>query len=88
MTQVLLSYTYKGLNSSKKNIVRKSLLGHKDTQKQGKYTYVQKGILDTISHKKLQRGVILINKTDEPTIAELFKKYEVKYEIYQISSMV
>jgi len=88
MTQVLLSYTYKGLNSSNKNIVRKKLLGHVDTQKQGKYKYIQKGLLDYIPHKKLQRGVILINKIDESTIAELFNKYEVKHEIHKISSVV
>ena len=88
MTQILLSYTYKGLNSSHKNIVRKKLLGHIDTQKQGKYRYIQKGLLDFIPHKKLQRGVIILKKSDSSALTQLLNKYEVKYEINQIGTMV
>ena len=88
MQNTLISYSFTGLLSSTQNIVRKALLGHSDTQKNGKYTYKKSGLLDTIPHQKIQRGVILVSRADAKPICSLFVKYQVKHEIYHISPMV
>ena len=88
MSNIIISYTYKGLNSATRNIVRKKLLGHTDTQKERTYVYKKAGLLDTIKHTKIQRGVLLTSKRNSNQILTLFTQFGVTYEIYNTTKMV
>ena len=50
----------------------------------GKYHYHRQGLLDDIPHRKLLRGVIIINKEDLKTILEFLKGYGAQVHIREV----
>lgn len=50
----------------------------------GKYHYRRHGLLDDIPHRKLSRGVIIINRDDLETVLEFLEKYDAQVHVRQI----
>lgn len=46
----------------------KRFYGQDTSAQSGRYRYRRKGLLDSIPHRKLQRGVIIIRKSDLETV--------------------
>lgn len=50
----------------------------------GKYHYHRHGLLDDIPHRKLSRGVILINKNNLKTVIEFLEKYDAQVHVREV----
>ena len=50
----------------------------------GKYRYHRPGLLNNIPHRKLLRGVIVINKKDLETVLEFLKGYDAQVHVREV----
>jgi hypothetical protein len=50
----------------------------------GKYRYHRKGLMDDIPHRKLLRGVIVINSNDVETVLEFLKGYDAQVHVREM----
>ena len=53
----------------------KRFYGQDTSAQSGRYRYRRKGLLDSIPHRKLQRGVIIIRKSDLETVMKTLIKW-------------
>jgi len=51
----------------------------------GKYHYHRQGLLDDIPHRKLLRGVIIINTKDLETVLEFLKGYNAQIHLREVT---
>ena len=67
------------LPSKKKNVERskfcQKFYGQDTSSHSGKYRYHRHGLLDDVPHRKLSRGVIIINNENLETIITFLEKY-------------
>lgn len=59
------------------NICRK-LLGRIVKTHHGNYTHHVKGLLNTIPHIRVTRGVLLVKKTDEQELSKFFRDHKIE----------
>lgn len=50
----------------------------------GKYHYHRPGLLDDIPHRKLLRGVVVINTKDLETVLEFLKGYDAQVHVREV----
>jgi len=50
----------------------------------GKYHYHRPGLLDDIPHRKLLRGVVVINTNDLETVLEFLKIYDAQVHVREV----
>ena len=50
----------------------------------GKYRYHRKGLMDDIPHRKLLRGVIVINPMDLETVLEFLEGYNAQVHVREV----
>ena len=50
----------------------------------GKYRYQRRGLLDSIPHRKLSRGVIVLRKEDLDVVVQLLKDYTSEIHVRKI----
>lgn len=50
----------------------------------GKYRYHRPGLLDDIPHRKLLRGVVVINKKDLEIVLEFLKEYDAQVHVREV----
>ena len=53
----------------------KRFYGQETSTQNGKYRYRRKGLLDSIPHRKLLRGVIIIRKSDLENVMKLLNEW-------------
>ena len=80
----LLCYAFGKADHSTKMRIHRELYGYKDISNHGKYTYKRGGILETIKHKKILDGVIMINHEDASKLTKIFNKYSVKFHVFEV----
>ena len=59
------------MNNSDLGKFVKRFYGQETSTRSGKYRYRRRGLLDSIPHRKLLRGVIIIRKSDLETVMKL-----------------
>jgi predicted nucleotidyltransferase len=73
---------FRKMDRSRKVKVWRELYGYK--QKVGEKVFVSKGILEEISGKKIERGVIAVPAEQKEKILEFIKKNSIKHKIIEI----
>ena len=68
---ILVFHLPKKMNNSDLGKFVKRFYGQETSAQKGKYRYRRKGLLDSIPHRKLLRGVIIIRKSDLETVMKL-----------------
>ena len=62
----------------------KKFYGQKTSSHHGKYKYHRKGLLDTISHQRLIRQVVIIKQEDVPLVTTFLHQYPLEFHLRQI----
>jgi len=57
----------------------KLFYGYTDWSNRGRYKYPRLGLLGTIPHIRLIRGVIIVNKDDAPKVISFLKKHGAEF---------
>ncbi len=71
-------YKLKGLGQIERDNFCRELLGRTVKTHRGKYTYHVEGLLDTIPHIRVARGVIIIEKANNQKISVLLRDHGVQ----------
>ncbi len=85
MKAKLITYTTKGQSIPQQNQLRMKLNGQTSTSHKGKYTFHRKGLLETMTHIKPNRGSIIAPLKNSEIIIKLLKKYKAKIKVYEIT---
>lgn len=84
MNAKLLCYDLSKLSQVSKVDVKRALFGFTEYSNNSNYTYQRKGILEEIDSIKPIRAVIIVRVGNEEPIIKVFKKYKVKYYVYNV----
>lgn len=68
---ILVFHLPKGMRNSDLGKFVKRFYGQETSTQSGKYRYRRRGLLDSIPHRKLLRGVIIIRKSDLENVMKL-----------------
>jgi hypothetical protein len=68
---ILVFHLPKKMKNSDLGKFMKRFYGQETSTQSGKYRYRRKGLLDSIPHRKLLRGVIIIRKSDLEDVMKL-----------------
>jgi hypothetical protein len=85
MTKIIVIYTFEKIDPIKRKQFHRNLFGSVEKTHGGKYFSETKGILSEIPYKKPVNSVILTEKKVQFKVEEVLKKFEAKYEIYDIN---
>ena len=80
----LVVYDLTKIEHYHKVLFNRALFGFIDNSNHGSYQYKRKGILSEINHLRLLKGAIVTRKEGLIKLKPIFKKYKVKYQIYDI----
>jgi hypothetical protein len=84
MKAVLISYTLEKAKQSQKLMVHRLLYGYEDFSNNGAYSYQRKGIIESCSGRKLNRGVFIIPAKFRDIVIPLLKRNKAKLEVIPI----
>lgn len=71
-------YELKGLDQIERDKFCRNLLGRTVKTHHGKYVHHVEGLLDTIPHIRIGRGVIIVKKVNEQKVSNFFKDHKVQ----------
>jgi hypothetical protein len=71
---------------SQRTAIQRGLSGYIDYSNKGAYKYKRKGILDEISHLRLNKGVIVVEPKNKKRVTTLLKKNNATYKILNLYS--
>ncbi|MFZ3077630.1 MAG: nucleotidyltransferase domain-containing protein [Candidatus Aenigmatarchaeota archaeon] len=78
----MLALNFSRMDRNKKIRIWRELYGYR--QKFGKKLFVSKGLLEDISGKKLERGVIAVPAENKKRILGFIKRNRIRYRIFEI----
>lgn len=78
---ILVFHLPSGMKNSDLGKFVKRFYGQETSTHSGKYRYRRRGLLDSIPHRKLLRGVIIIRKSDLENVMKLLIQW--KAVVYQ-----
>ncbi len=85
MKAKLISYELTNLDQYHKVLVNRDLFGYTDNSNNGSYQYKRKGVLNSLSHFKLKKGVIIVKNQDQKKVSSVLNKHKVKHMVFNIS---
>ena len=74
----IIIYKLEGLDQIARDNFCRELLGRTVKTHRGKYTHHVEGLLDTIPHIRVARGVIIVEKANKLNISDFFKEHGVR----------
>jgi len=74
MKAELVSYTLEKARPRHKVAIQRILYGYEDVSNNGSYHYKRKGLIDSLSGKKLNRGVFIIPSNHKKEILSILRK--------------
>ena len=80
----IVSYTLEKAKQSQKLLIHRLLYGYKDFSNNSSYSYQRKGLVETYSGKKLNRGVFIIPIEFKDKIIPLLKKNKANLQIIPV----
>ena len=80
----LITYSTKGLSSTKRSILSKRINGYLDKSNKAKYMYKREGIISKLPHIKVTHKTFLIRKKDFEFISEEIKSYGAKLKSWDV----
>lgn len=81
MKAVIVSYTLEKAKPHQKIIIHRLLYGYTDFSNNGSYTYERKGLIESCSGKKLNRGVFIIPLRYKNKILSLLRKNKANLKV-------
>ena len=69
----IITYQLPGMNSSRRTRFAESVLGQ--DRKVGERTYRRRGLLDTLPHWKVNRGVIVVRAEDRARVVRVIRQW-------------
>ena len=84
MEAVIVSYTLEKAKQSQKLLIHRLLYGYKDFSNNSSYSYQRKGLIETYSGKKLNRGVFIIPIEFKDKIIPLLKKNKANLQLIPV----
>jgi len=75
---IIAIYELKGLDQIERDKFCRKLLGRTVKTHHGKYVHHVEGLLDTIPHIRISRGVIIVEKVSEQKISNFFKDHKIQ----------
>lgn len=85
MKASLIIHDLSELSQYQKVCFNRVIYGYIDNSNHNSYHYKREGILSQIPSLRLLKGALVIKKEDSGKIESIFKKYKVKYEVYEIT---
>jgi hypothetical protein len=79
----ILIYGFKSINPKKRLEFNRKLYGFQDYSNFGSYSYFREGILKPKKHKRLTKGVVLLDKKPKELMKHL-KIYKANYQIFKV----
>lgn len=80
MEGILIVFTLKtGQNKTKSSAFAKTLYGQDTSSHHGKYNYRRHGFLDDIPHRRLIRGVIIVQTIHHKLISEFLEQHSAHF---------
>lgn len=80
-TGTIAIYKLKGLDQIERDNFCRKLLGRTVKTHKGKYTYHVEGLLDSIPHIRVARGVIIVEKENKQKISDFLRDHGV-HEVF------
>lgn len=74
MEAELVSYTLEKSKPHQKIAIHRLLYGYEDVSNKGSYRYQRKGLIDSLSGKKLNRGVFIIPRKHRTKVLLVLSK--------------
>lgn len=84
MKAIIVSYTLEKAKQSQKLSIHRLLYGYEDFSNNSLYAYQRKGLIETCSGRKLNRGVFIIPLKFKDKIIPLLKKNKANLEIIPV----
>lgn len=75
---IIIIYELKGLDQIDRDKFCRKLLGRTVKTHHGKYVHHVEGLLDTIPHIRISRGVIIVEKMSEQKISTFFTDHKIQ----------
>jgi len=85
MNSLVVSYTLEKAKPHHRIMIHRLLYGYDDFSNNGAYKYKRKGLIETYSGKKLNRGVFTIPMKFKDKVIPLLKKNKAKLEIIPVN---
>jgi len=85
MKSLIVSYTLENSKPNQKLQVTRSLYGFEDISNNGSYRYKRKGLVDSCSGKKINRGVFIIPMKFKDKIIPLLKKNKANLKLIPVN---
>lgn len=58
--------------------------GQESVTREGRYRYRKRGLLDTLPHRKLRSGVLIVRQQDVPRIEAFLREWGARFEVREI----
>ena len=84
MKSILIIHDLSELDHYQKVLFNHAIYGYTDNSNNASYQYKREGVLSQIPHLRLLKGALVIKKEDINKIKPILKKYDVKYQVYEI----
>jgi hypothetical protein len=84
MVANLIIHDLNGIGHYQKVLFNRAIYGYIDNSNNNSYQYKRKGILSEIPHLRLLKGALVVRKRDVSKIKPIFKKFNIKYTLYEI----
>lgn len=81
---ILVVMKFRNLSPGEKAKIFRLLYGYSGSSNYGKYCYPKEGVLSSIPHIKLTRGVFILRKGDERVIKDALKGRNVEIEMREV----
>lgn len=80
----LIVHNLSELTHYQKVLLNREIYGYADNSNNNTYHYKREGILAKMPNFRLLKGAYIIRKEDLIKIKPIYKRYNVKYDIYEI----
>ncbi len=85
MDSIIVSYTLEKSKPHQRLMIHRLLYGYDDFSNNGTYRYKRKGLVETCSGKKINRGVFIIPLKFKDKIIPLLKKNKVNMQLIPVN---
>ena len=84
MKALIVSYTLEKAKQSQRLMIHRLLYGYEDFSNNGSYSYQRKGLIETYSWRKLNRGVFIIPLKFKDKVIPLLRKNKANLEVIPV----
>ncbi|GEM_PF-3139812 len=80
----IINYKLQNCNEGQKTAIKRAINGYNDHSNNGLHIYKRKGMLSKIPHKRITRGVIMLNKSEKNKILKILKRNKASLSVIDL----